>query len=136
MDSVAKFEGLEGILAAILERNGVERPDGRPLYAYRVEEGELRRIGHSLHAILEMRGVHSLEECGAFCLYFSERFRTLHEGGVWKWETVLGELCPRCEGPDFYDAVVRGLAWWRRPGVVVVGASRRFLVTLACFCFG
>lgn len=132
MDSVANFERVERILAAILERNGVERPDGRPLYAYRVEEGELRRIGHSLHTILEVRGVRGLEECGAFCLYFAERFRTLHEGGVWKWETVLGELCPRCEGPDFYDAVVRGLAWWKRPGVVVVGASRRFLVTLAC----
>lgn len=131
MDSVDRFERLEGILAAILERNGLDRSDGRPLYAYRVDEGELRRIAHSLHVILGTRSIRSLEEGAAFCLYFAERFRTLHEGGVWKWETVLRELCPGRDGPEFYDAVERGLAWWRRH-VVVVGASRRFIVTLAC----
>lgn len=131
MDSVDRFERLEGILAAILERNGLDCPDGRPLYAYRVDEGELRRIAHSLHVILGTRSIRSLKEGAAFCLYFAESFRTLHEGGVWKWETVLRKLCPGREGPEFYDAVERGLAWWRRH-VVVVGASRRFLVTLAC----
>lgn len=120
------------IVLDILERNGLEAPDGRPLYAYKSTTTELEELGRSLKEVLRFRTLDAKKEGPGFCLFFAERFRTDHRGGRWKWDTVLKEISPpHRSGPKFYDPVERGLRWWGRP-LQFTGTHRLFLVTLVC----
>ena len=124
---------IESILRNLLRTRGLERPDGRPLYAYKVSNGELSQLAHSLNKILATRSQLGLDEAAGFVLLAASRFCARHEAGHWRWETALGEVLPAGWKPDgrFYETVERGLAWWHRK-VVVARGTREFLVTIAC----
>ena len=126
------FKPPEKLVLDILRRNGLEAPDGRPLYAYKSTTTELEELGRSLKDVLRFRTLDAKKEGPGFCLFFAERFRTDHRGGRWKWDTVLKEISPpRRGGPKFYDPVERGLRWWGRD-LHWTGTHRLFLVTLVC----
>lgn len=129
----SSFVRIESILRDVLRARGLERADGRPLYAYKVTNGELSQLAYSLNKILATRSQLGLDEAGGFVLLAAGRFCARHEAGHWRWETALGEVLPTTWRPDgrFYETVERGLAWWRRK-VVVARGTREFLVTVAC----
>ncbi len=127
------FVRIESILRDVLRARGLDRADGRPLYAYKVTNGELSQLAYSLNKILVTRSQLGLDEAAGFVLLAAGRFCARHEAGHWRWETALGEVLPTTWRPDgrFYETLERGLAWWRRK-VVVARGTREFLVTIAC----
>jgi hypothetical protein len=131
--SATMFVPVEAVLHHVLHQRGLERADGRPLYAYKVTNRELSQLAYSLKRILETRIQLGLVEAAGLVLLAAGRFCARHETGHWRWETALGEVLPATWRPDsrFYEMVERGLAWWRRK-VVVAGGTREFLVTIAC----
>jgi hypothetical protein len=124
---------VDSILRDVLRARGLESADGRPLYAYKVTNGELSQLAHPLNQILGTRSQLELHEAAGLVLLAAGRFCARHEAGHWTWETALGEVLPANWRPDkrFYETVERGLAWWRRKIVVARGTSE-FLVTVAC----
>ena len=121
------------VLNDVLRASGLQRADGRPLYAYKVSNPQLGWLARALRPALEQGSVLEVEDSAALVLFGAERFCARHETGHWRWETALDEVLPAGWKPDsrFYQAVARGLAWWRRE-IVVVRGTREFLVTVAC----
>ena len=126
------------ILADVLERSGLDRTDGNPLYAYRITPDELERLRVELESRLFIaQKLRTAEECAAFCLYASEWFRRRYERGVWSWGTIFDGF--QSLEPGVVAAVqgkrgeytIDGLKWWHRD-VIRTAASRRYLTTLVC----
>ena len=126
------------ILDDIFQRTGLNRRDGHPLYAYRLQRIEIDRLQTELRLEFQLRPKLERQDlCGAFCLFAAEWFRRNHEEGPWKWETIL-ENGLGLTGTNLSTAKQRtgritedGLRWWN-VRLVETDASRRFLVTLAC----
>lgn len=100
------------LLGDVLRARGLERVDGRPLYAYRCSSDQFQRIAVFLRrnltgATLERR------IAALFCLYGAEWFQRHYQGGPWRWEDMLASL-----GLDRHFPVRewtdRGLGWWER----------------------
>lgn len=126
------------VLDDIFQRTGLNRRDGHPLYAYRLQRIEIDKLQAELRLELQLRPKLERQDlCGAFCLFAAEWFRRNHEEGPWKWETIL-ENGLGLIGTNLSTVKQRtgritedGLRWWNVP-LVETDASRRFLVTLAC----
>ena len=104
-------------LGSILSRNDLARPDGRPLYAYRVDDDELERLRELLAPLRwNAAGVPPREDWAAgFTIFAAERFARHATRGAWRWETVTAALDG--DGPDhalIRGLVTRGLGWWGR----------------------
>ncbi|NEV60365.1 STY4851/ECs_5259 family protein [Thiorhodococcus minor] len=110
------------------------RPDGRPLYAYKMSErtyAELKELTRQQIQTDRRRGlVADLEPL--FCLYAAETFCREHSEGPWAWRTVFTHL--GLEEPEhsvIADWVEKGLRFWRRK-LLHDSRGRLFLMTLAC----
>ena len=114
-------------LHTVLRRQGLTTPDGRPLYAYRIEIDEFSL----LRMILFGDAVSSRERCALFCIYIAEWWRKRYDGGSWSWSDPLASIDITDDYTRLYRPIQRGLQYWRRPLVVANGA-RQFLVTLCC----
>ncbi|MGS1079151.1 STY4851/ECs_5259 family protein [Pseudoxanthomonas beigongshangi] len=109
-------EGWKTLLAS----RGIDRPDGRPLYAYKFSRPEFDRVG----GILRRNSDAILEDLNAPVLvlaYVAEWFRRERAGGHWDWIRPLHSI-GLTYGPnalvryaDIESLVDRGLAGWRRP---------------------
>jgi hypothetical protein len=106
------------IILRILERSGLDRTAGHPLYSYRVTPQELDLLRHELTAIFKNRGsLRMAEECGAFCLFGAEWFRRNYRSGPWSWDVIFDALeLNGSRRPNTQvivaDYVKRGLKYW------------------------
>ncbi|MCY4648653.1 MAG: STY4851/ECs_5259 family protein [Gammaproteobacteria bacterium] len=124
-----------------LAARGLPKPNGQPLYRYRIEAEEFDELGVVLTKELRVReyGHRRIGPKGAmaFCLWASEWWHRNYEKGAWKWMPLVKALGTPEFAPgghryaELQDLVVRGLGAWDR-SVYRVGPSRRYLVTLAC----
>lgn len=111
------------------------RPDGRPLYAYKMTDNsytELRALFHQV-IIFDLQAKMASHFAQIFCLYAAETFRREHTGGNWSWETIFKPL--KMETPSqllIADWVEKGLKWWRRPVLRAKNGHRLLLMTIAC----
>lgn len=97
------------ITMQVLERSGLDRKDGHPLYSYRVTPQELELLQIELKSVFSTRGsLKFAEECGAFCLFGAEWFRRNYRNGPWSWDVI-------------FDAI--GLTGSRRPNTQVIVAD-------------
>lgn len=126
------------MLDAIVERAGLNRQKGHPLYAYKVTQAEQDDLQASLmDAILINPELRHPEQRAAFCLFGAEWFRMHHEQGPWCWDTILeGGLGLAGNKKSAFRARVReitadGLKWWKVP-LVRTEVTTHYLVTLAC----
>lgn len=122
-------------LTNFLQTRGLARPDGRPLYAYKVTDRELSILRAYTNAILDGKrtGKSYKYADSIFCLYAAETFRREHAEGVWAWETISRPLGSHRLDPSTISRwVTCGLAWWRRPLILGQEGDRRYLATLAC----
>ncbi|WP_211195430.1 STY4851/ECs_5259 family protein [Tabrizicola sp. YIM 78059] len=117
-------------LSAILERNAISRPDGRPLHGYRLTNEDLAALRQPLRtrvAIEERLG----STAQGFVLWAAERIRQDWPGGSLTWDFVyqgLG-LAP----PDYGFTrwlVETGLKAWCRPLRRGDAGHREFLFSL------
>lgn len=103
----------------LVKRHGLERPDGRPLYQYRVTDDEYNELTKvlKLSALLGVNNiVNLLSWDAAFVIYASEWWRRKYDGH-WGWRELFDEV-----GIDYTDLIVgrrndlieSGLHRWRR----------------------
>lgn len=110
-------------------------PDGRPLYAYKMNDttyASLRDLFHQI-ILLDQKGQLATRFTPIFCLYAAETFRREHAEGSWTWETIFKPL--RMDAPaqlQIADWVEKGLKWWKRPLLCAKSRHRLFLMTIAC----
>ena len=125
------------VLSSILERSGIDRKLGHPLYLYRITSNELASLREALLSAVENQGeLKWPEDCAAFCLFGAEWFRHNYEDGVWSWDTIYSGLGWREHAierlkPNVTKIVAKGLKWWGLE-VIRLELSRRFLATLVC----
>lgn len=117
------------ILAAILRRSELDKPDGRPLYAYRLAGSEREAIRKTLgRAVLD--GPVTTAAAMAFCLLAADELARCTPEEVGAWSPVTRAL--GVDGyPQLYPWVRAGLRAWRRE-VLIHADHQRYLVTLVC----
>ena len=84
--------GMSGWLEAFLACRGVERPDGRALYAYRCTDEEFGSLAEALSRNPPRGGSVSDTPIRAFVLYAAEWWQRKYDGRHWAWEPLLGAL--------------------------------------------
>ncbi len=128
------------IVSALLSRNGLEKPDGRALYAYRVTDREQELLAESLaHEFRNQTELKGDLACAAFCLFAAEWFCRTHETGTWKWDGIFADgLCLSGEAFQRANALNsrselthRGLLWWKLETIKLAN-STRYLASLVC----
>jgi hypothetical protein len=115
----------------LLQRNNVRREQGHPLYAYRTTADELAALHAALRSHCASSAPFDPPTAAAFCVFGAEWFCRSYTGGSWAWRTILDAVGFRGTFATLYNIVQRGLAYWRRP-LLLLGSERQFLVTLAC----
>lgn len=125
------------ILNEVIERTGLDRFVGHPLYSYKITTEELESLRTELKNLLTIAGkFRTSEECSAFCLFGAEWFRRHYDRGVWSWQTIFDGLDIDLRDWDSLkqqvgDFTISGLQWWRID-LIQTRLSRRYLTTLVC----
>lgn len=123
-DDVRRQNQLRAWLHLFYTARGIDRPTGRPLYAYRATEVEFHELERALKHHLEM-GLRllSLGDYAAnvidfpevFVFYASDWWRRRYDGSGWSWDPMIRELGADPDGwsqQQRTDCVVRGLRAW------------------------
>lgn len=122
-------------LNALLARHNLQKPDGRPLYQYRVTDEEYKTLHDSLKlsSLLGIKNITSmLYWDAAFVIYAADWWRR-HYKGNWGWEEVFSSIDLNYQDLSVArrnDLIELGLQRWRRE-VRVFNESRRYLGTIA-----
>lgn len=123
-------------LTAFLDSREIQFPDGRPLFAYQVDNEEFAHIGKclSFSAAFGAKGITKrLPKWDAlFVLYASLWWRSSYQGGAWSWENILTSL--ELSHDEFGHTVLRslvinGLKYWKRE-LLINSQGRQFLGTI------
>jgi hypothetical protein len=107
-------------LLRVLARNGLERPDGRRLYEYGVQDDELTLLRNSVRRAAERSGWGALVQpyiAPIFVLGASETVCRARELALWKWGPIcaaLGLDYPPPTHSTLANGVSTGLEWWGR----------------------
>lgn len=123
-------------LTAFLDSRKIQYPDGRPLFAYQVDNQEFANIGKCL-SFSAAFGANSITKRlpkwdALFVLYASLWWRSNYQGGAWSWENILTSL--ELSSDEFGHAVLRplvinGLKYWKRE-LLQNSDRRQFLGTI------
>lgn len=107
-------------LLNLLKTKGLERADGRMLYAYRLTNEEYQSLRQTLEFATEFGDLDSVAKhirdfSALFVLYAAEWWRREYQGGAWKWSSILDTFC---EGGDTLNITIRtacverGFSYW------------------------
>ena len=123
-----------------LETNENQRPlkaDGRPLYAYELNDTEyksLLALFHQNSQIPKSSESRYVEWCACYCLAASEVFRREYDGGHWKWDFINNQLRIDLIPADRSAIVNMGMNYWRREIPKMADGSRYYLGTFLREC--
>lgn len=113
------------------------KPDGRPLFAYRctLEEYEsLKALLSKAEKNVASANIHlgyALSTGYLFTLYCAEWWRRNYSGGVWKWAPIIESLGWDHNTWDTRtEFVVKGLRYWKRD-LIQTGAGTQYLLSVA-----
>lgn len=116
-------------LGEIFSGYGLQEPDGRRLYQYRLSDDAFDAI----HSKLQNGGPEQIDlgfDPALFALWAAEWFRRNHPGGMRKWEDLESAL-GFTRGQNLWrETTRRGLQQLRRP-IIATDSFRYFLSTLA-----
>ncbi len=117
----------------LLNHTGQAEPDGRPLYAYQMNDSEYADLNIHFHQLIlwDPQGSLATRFARIFCLYAAETFRRKHTEGSWTWEIAfrpLGMDAP--PQPRISDWVRKGLDWWRRSLLYDTEGQPLFLLSI------
>ena len=133
------IESLSAWLVSLLQNRGLDRADGRLLFAYDLSPSEYADLGRLLTDTIAIAGgMDALAtRClgrppiigppAAFVLFASEWWKREYGGGVWDWSPIVVRLKA---DPDAFPQllrshfVVRGLAFWQ---LTPLDNGRRFI---------
>ena len=128
---------LREILTTILGRVGLTKPDGRPLYAYRLDEALLFRLGDALRTMVHRGGALDRVDAALLCLYAAEQLSRRYSGGTRSFELAFEGLEQRGVAfdpdPAFRSWIVReGLRFLRRDVMQLPSGAQGYLLSLVC----
>ncbi|WP_062788643.1 STY4851/ECs_5259 family protein [Aquitalea pelogenes] len=119
-----------GWLVSMLQTRGLQQPDGRPLYRYRLTEAEFDSLAQLLNSRAQA-DIHLLAKQNGFCacwfLFAAEWWRRQYAGGAWAWGPILQgagirqEVSHNTRG----DWVNVAVAYWQLDDKIASG--KRFL---------
>ena len=116
------LSGVPASFARLLSTRGLERPDGRALYAYRFSRTEFESLREDLRRlrVFELKNRYG---AALFVAFAAEWFRREREGGHWDWIRPLADIGVRYAANDtngdiryqeIREIVESGLLMWRR----------------------
>jgi hypothetical protein len=125
-------ESLHHWLYAFLGARNLARPDGRPLYRYRTDDGEYAQAKRMLRGLAEAgRLVESDSRTGAlFVAYCAEWFRRESASTFLRWDDPAPDLFPSVPYGSKRALTTSGLKYWRRP-LRKSDHAHEFLLTVA-----
>ena len=122
-------------MISILDRYGLHKPDGRPLYQYRITDSEFDELAKTLRLSAHM-GINNIRNMflwdAAFVIYGAEWWRR-HYTGDWGWDGIFGSVGINYKDLSTgrrNDLIETGLHRWRRQ-VRINEGRRGFLPTVA-----
>ncbi len=133
------IESLSIWLVSLLKRRGLDRADGRLLFAYDLSQDEYASLSHVLcTAIADSGGIEALASRSlgrtpaqappaAFVLFAAEWWKREYEGGVWDWSPIIEKL--HADANTFpaqlrSEFVARGLSFWQ---LSPLSSGKRFI---------
>ena len=111
-------------LGRVCDALGLPRPNGRPLYRYKLSSGTFERIEKKLSSSLQSQELHPAL-APAFVLWAADWFRRSYQGGIQRWadiEDALGLKFPQNVWRDLTDKGFR--AWKIEPLITNHGNQR------------
>lgn len=105
------MKNFKDYLSYFLEKRNLYKPDGRPLYAYKISDSQYQ----ALRVLLSDNWENSLERDGCFVLYAVEFLRREFEGHL-RWNTIFDSLNRQDFNKDRIrkKIVERGFKFWDR----------------------
>lgn len=116
-----------------LAQHGVDQPDGRPLYGYRLSDegfGALRALIGRWRARPQMVDPSSRYLGAVFCLFVAEWFRREFQEGHWTWDGPCGAVGLTKDFPTLHALTENGLGFWRQGLLRGADNSREYLHSL------
>ena len=120
--------------AAFANSYGLPAPDGRRLYAYRLNADAFERLQLELASKEPLVALAKGHVPGLFALWASEWFRRNYDGGGYSWNKLLKPLgltgSGQTEQAELRKITSLGLGQWQRP-VLRFESARGYLCSLA-----
>ncbi len=117
----------------ILSRNELKAPDGRPVYAYRIQPTEFNAIITTLKPLLSHVPARAWsDQCAAlFCIFVADWWRTSYDGSGWSWGAPAEMLgMGFWNSTDLATLTEAGLKHLKR-NILELESGKRYLGTLA-----
>jgi len=125
-------EPFHGWLHAFLRARNLARPDGRPFYRYRMEDGEYEQAKKMLRRLAAAGRLLKPDSCAGalFIAYCAEWFRRESASTFLRWDDPAPDLFPAVPYASKQALSTAGLDYWRRP-LRRSAYAREFLLTVA-----
>lgn len=108
-------------LNAFFARRGLQRPDGRPLYAYKVIDDEYGQMKNHLRGVNFGRNC-PIEFCALWLLFAAEWWKREYDGCTWAWYPLFAAA--EMHEPDQFakqEWVESASTYWKLTDAIVVG---------------
>jgi len=117
-------------LRALLQKFGLDAPDGRPLHRYRLGADGYDQLTALLRERAARLSIGNMSDAPLLVLWASAWFRREYGGGIRKYRDLGAALGATLEEREWPPLIEQGLKWWKRP-VVKRASGRHWLLTIA-----
>lgn len=112
---LSSSENITKFINNLLHQRELRYPKGAPLFSYQLNETEYNKLRNLLSAnTLNSLSLKNAYWCAAFCLFGAEWYRREYQS-AWSWSGIFQALGFELEPSQRADAVIKGLAYWKRP---------------------
>ncbi|MDM7861921.1 STY4851/ECs_5259 family protein [Alteromonas sp. ASW11-36] len=106
---------VSGFIISLLHQRELTEPNGSPLFTYQLSADAYSRLRSLLQASPpNSASLKNAHWCAAFCLFGAEWYRREYQS-AWSWSGIFHALGFELEPGQRADAVIKGLAYWKRP---------------------
>ena len=121
--------GVQPWLNEFLRCRGLDAPDGRALFAYKVTAAEFDALQHEL-AHAGILGLSTKTFSSAWLLFAAEWWRRTYVGGAWAWRPIFDAIATQFPGQiAAQEIVMAGRRYWKLQSEPPAG--RRFIGEVA-----
>jgi hypothetical protein len=114
----------------LLDRFGLNEPDGRPLHRYRMDANTYAELEALLRRRTHRLSDGAVSDAALLVLWASTWFCREYSGGTRKYRDLGTAIGATLEEREWPPLIERGLNWWKRP-VIKRASGRHWLLTVA-----
>lgn len=112
---LSSSENVAVFINNLLHQRELRYPKGAPLFSYQLSENGYNKLRNLLSAKApNSSSLKNAHWCAAFCLFGAEWYRREYQS-AWTWSGIFLALGFELEPGQRADAVIKGLAYWKRP---------------------